>query len=185
MRRALQHSATLSICGLWIPRGKRRELNASVFEAFPLGAGEEPAAGEVGECGLSRQYGFGSGVLPPGPRARAGVDHRQQLRGVVPPGFAGEASTLVREVLSESREEEIALRPEGRYVGRLARWSSGVPDGEIVVPARDGPFRVEIDSPSDPFEGMAVRRAEASRHTRGNGLSPDPGVTSAGVMTTL
>src|SRR5213080_2764829 len=87
MRRALQYSAAVSICGLWVPRGAGLELNDGAFEEFLLGAGDEPAAGEVSECGLSRQYGLGSVVLPPGPRARAGVDHGQQLRRVVTPGF--------------------------------------------------------------------------------------------------
>src|SRR6266478_3270618 len=88
MRFAFEYSAALSICGLWIPRSERWDVNAGAFEALPLGAGEEPTTGEVGECRLSWQNGFDSVVLPPGPWARAGADQRQQLGGVVPPGFA-------------------------------------------------------------------------------------------------
>jgi len=41
-----------------------------------------------------------------------------------PRGFAGEAEILAREILSGHQEEEIALRQERRYVGRLGRVGS-------------------------------------------------------------
>ena len=66
---------------------------------------------------------------------------------LAPKGFVEEANALVRELLSESHEEEIAFLPEGRYVGRLERRSIGEMRSEIRAPAGDRTFRLEIDEP--------------------------------------
>ncbi|WP_438010608.1 type I polyketide synthase [Sorangium sp. So ce321] len=50
-----------------------------------------------------------------------------------PAGSAGEAEALVREILSERWEEEVALRAERRYVGALSRVS----DEEVRGAERD------------------------------------------------
>ena len=62
-------------------------------------------------------------------------------------GFAEEASALVRELLSDAHEEEVALRHDGRYVGRLVRRNIGEMRNEILIPAKGRPFRLQIDEP--------------------------------------
>ena len=63
------------------------------------------------------------------------------------PGLAGEAGQLVEELLADTREEEIAFRPEGRYVARLVRQAPSKRAAEVVEPSGDRPFRLEIDEP--------------------------------------
>jgi acyl transferase domain-containing protein/acyl carrier protein len=69
-----------------------------------------------------------------------------------------EAEHLVSELLSESREEEIALRPEGRYVARLVRREPG-PRVTSTAPAKGRPFRLEIDTPGS-LERLTLRETE-------------------------
>jgi myxalamid-type polyketide synthase MxaE and MxaD len=71
----------------------------------------------------------------------AGFEH-PELRctqvDLAPASFADEALTLVRELLSDHREEEVALRPEGRYVARLTRSvASAGPEEMLAVDAAE------------------------------------------------
>ncbi|HYO51974.1 SDR family NAD(P)-dependent oxidoreductase [Archangium sp.] len=57
----------------------------------------------------------------------------------------GEAAVaLVQELLVGDTEDEIALCPEGRYVGRLAQRAPNDSPGEARVPAEGRPFRLEL-----------------------------------------
>jgi NADPH:quinone reductase-like Zn-dependent oxidoreductase/acyl carrier protein len=77
-----------------------------------------------------------------------------------PEGAAGEAEALVAELRRDDREEEIALRQEGRYVGRIARRAPGRAGGGATAEAAGRPFRLEIDEPGvlDRLTLRATRR---------------------------
>src|SRR5579859_2349037 len=65
---ALQHSAALSIRGLWIPRGVRRVIEDCAGQAKALRFTEDTAAFQVRDLRLAGQQRLGGIVLPPGPR---------------------------------------------------------------------------------------------------------------------
>ncbi|AKQ65467.1 Malonyl CoA-acyl carrier protein transacylase [Myxococcus hansupus] len=52
------------------------------------------------------------------------------------------SSALVHELLSADAEEEVSLRIEGRYVGRIVRGAPGGAPDEAVVPVGRHPFQV-------------------------------------------
>jgi NADPH:quinone reductase-like Zn-dependent oxidoreductase/acyl carrier protein len=83
---------------------------------------------------------------------------RCQLLDLAPAGFAGEADALAQELLAQHREEEVALRKEGRYVGRLLRQAPA-PRPDSIVPAGGRPFRLEIATPG-VFDGLSLRGTE-------------------------
>ena len=65
------------------------------------------------------------------------LEHREVTcaRVDLAPGApAGEIDALAGELLSESREDEVALRPDGRYVGRLVRSATPPDAGAGAAP---------------------------------------------------
>ncbi|MDI1477095.1 type I polyketide synthase [Polyangium sp. y55x31] len=72
-----------------------------------------------------------------------------------------EPELVVREVLSGSEEDQVALRPEGRYVARLVRGNLAVegPAGERREPAAGRPYRLEIGEPG-VLERLCLRSME-------------------------
>nr|AYM54553.1 polyketide synthase [Racemicystis crocea] len=75
---------------------------------------EEPSDIDIAQASL---WGLGRTIASEHPElscSRVDLDPR---------GFIGEAEILAREILADHREEEIALRQERRYVGRLGRVS--------------------------------------------------------------
>jgi acyl transferase domain-containing protein/acyl carrier protein len=72
---------------------------------------------------------------------------------------ARQAEALVWELLAEereTREEEVALRPEGRYVARVVRRVPRMDESEVWVAAEDRPVRLEHGRPG-AFEQLALR----------------------------
>jgi len=61
---------------------------------------------------------------------------------------AQEADDVLRELWAAVREDEVALRPDGRRVARLRRGRPcGVSGDRVLVPAGSRPFRLEIERP--------------------------------------
>ncbi|KFE58865.1 type I polyketide synthase [Hyalangium minutum] len=69
-----------------------------------------------------------------------------------------EAERLAAELLSEPREEEIALRPDGRYSAQLVQREPR-PPALITAPAKGRPFRLEIDAPGS-LDRLSLRETE-------------------------
>jgi acyl transferase domain-containing protein len=65
---------------------------------------------------------------------------------LAPTAGPDDVERLASELLSDPREEELALRPEGRFVARLVRRAPG-PRAVHTAPAKGRPFRLEIDTP--------------------------------------
>jgi acyl transferase domain-containing protein/acyl carrier protein/short-subunit dehydrogenase len=113
-------------------------------------AGSAPARLAVAQAPL---WGLGRTLLYEHPELRA---TRIDLS---PVAMDAEAEMLVGELLSASPEEELALRPEGRYVARLVRRPASAGAGEVLRPADGRPFRLEIDPPGG-LERLVLRRCE-------------------------
>jgi NADPH:quinone reductase-like Zn-dependent oxidoreductase/acyl carrier protein len=73
-----------------------------------------------------------------------------------PAGFADELQALLEELVAGDREEQIALRPEGRYVARLARRPLPATAAPVLRAAEGRAFRLEIDEPG-VIDRLAVR----------------------------
>jgi NADPH:quinone reductase-like Zn-dependent oxidoreductase/acyl carrier protein len=58
-----------------------------------------------------------------------------------------ELDALCRELQADDPEQEVALRPGGRFVGRLIWQAAALTASERVVPAQRTPFRLDIDIP--------------------------------------
>ncbi|MDI3284904.1 type I polyketide synthase [Polyangium sp. 15x6] len=72
-----------------------------------------------------------------------------------------EPERVVEEVLWGGEEDHVALRPEGRYVARLARggFTEGAGTVERQEPAEGRPYRLEITEPG-VLERLCLRRME-------------------------
>ncbi len=72
-------------------------------------------------------------------------------------GGADPLAGLCAELLADSADDQIALRPAGRFVARLTRfWPSDPPVPAAQPPAGDEPFRVAITRPGT-FDDMVLR----------------------------
>jgi NADPH:quinone reductase-like Zn-dependent oxidoreductase/acyl carrier protein len=75
---------------------------------------------------------------------------------LAPGGSAGEIVSLLSEFASSDREDEIAFRPDGRYVGRLVRRPLSASATDRLIAARGGPFQLRIDRPG-VLDRLALR----------------------------
>lgn len=72
-----------------------------------------------------------------------------------------EPAAVLRELLANTDEDQIALRPEGRYVARLVRgsWTNDVSMIDRREPAAGRPYRLEIREPG-VLDRLALRPIE-------------------------
>ncbi|WP_394834890.1 SDR family NAD(P)-dependent oxidoreductase [Pendulispora rubella] len=115
---------------------------------------QQVASGEPVQPALAILWGMGRTVR---------YEHPELACTLVDLSDAGEdeAGDLVGELLSGSREDEIALRPSGRYVGRLA------PRGASKAPAHDVAVRADATYLVTGGLGALGRRAAAWLVARG------------------
>ncbi|WP_437611746.1 SDR family NAD(P)-dependent oxidoreductase [Sorangium sp. So ce834] len=87
-----------------------------------------------------------------------------------PVSSPGEARSLLREIELGDREDQIALRADGRFAARLVRTSLASEAGTAVhpalEPARDRPFRLEIQEPG-VLERLSLREIPRRRPGQG------------------
>ena len=72
---------------------------------------------------------------------------------------AGEVGAVLAELLADDEEEEVALRGDERRVARLVRRPPETGRREKLEPARDRPFRLEMDEPG-VLERLVLRATE-------------------------
>jgi epothilone polyketide synthase D len=137
---ALQHSiALLHVVQTLLQAGFR---DAPRLWLITRGAQAVAAGDSVEGLGGSALWGLAATLALEHPEFGCG---RMDLS--VAPG-SDEVEQIVEEVCTDGREDQIALRPTGRYVARLVRYSE--PPGEerpAHVPANEQNFRLEISSP--------------------------------------
>jgi acyl transferase domain-containing protein/acyl carrier protein len=75
-----------------------------------------------------------------------------------PEAYPGEVQRLFDEIWSDSPEDQVALRPEGRYVARLVHYTTKAASDapRALVPANRQPFRLEITQPGT-LENLTLR----------------------------
>jgi acyl transferase domain-containing protein/aryl carrier-like protein len=104
--------------------------------------------------GQSTLWGFGRVVASEHPEFRCA------LIDLAASPSANDSTRLFEELWSEGREDEVALREEGRYVARLARYTLPAAEGARAavakVPAGGQPFRLESSAPGT-FESLTLR----------------------------
>jgi acyl transferase domain-containing protein/acyl-CoA synthetase (AMP-forming)/AMP-acid ligase II/acyl carrier protein len=76
---------------------------------------------------------------------------------------------LAQEIAAAGNEEQVALRPEGRYVARLRAMRDAADAVETTRPAGKRPFRLEIDAPST-FDRLVWRETAPRLPRRGEAV---------------
>jgi polyketide synthase 12/epothilone polyketide synthase D len=99
------------------------------------------APGQGVAVGQAPLWGFGRVMALEHP------DLRCRCVDLSPLGPEHEAKALLGELLRDDREDQVALREDGRHVARLTKTRFTAGDATVLEPARGRPFRLMIREP--------------------------------------